>query len=108
MAAAAEHVAEACSPAARRDGRADAERARGEQGARLGHSECAVRAAGEHEVLAHVDGTDGRSVDALGRAGLLAAVEGDLVQAPATAANKQRAVLLVACDARPTVLFAWW
>lgn len=105
VAAAAEHVAEARGPAARRDGGADAQRARGEQGACLGDSDGAVAAAGEHEVLAHVDGADGGGVDALRRAGLLAAVESNLVQAAAAAANKQRAVLLVACHARPPVLF---
>lgn len=108
MAAAAEHVAEACGPAARRDRRADAERARGEQGARLCDGEGAVRTACEHQVLAHVDGTDGGGVNALWRACLLAAVESNLVQPAATAANKQRAVLLVACHASPAVLLLWW
>ena len=101
-AAAAEHVAEARGPAARGDGRADAERARGQQRARLGHGERAGRAAREHEALAHVDCADRGC--AHGRARLLAAVERDLVQPPAQAPNKQRPVVLVARHTRATVL----
>lgn len=102
-AAAAEHVAEARGPAARGDGRADAERARSQQRARLGHGERAGRAAREHEALAHVDCADRGCVHAR-RARLLAAVERDLVQPPAQAPNKQRPVVLVARHTRATVL----